>query len=202
MRKFISILLVIIILGELAAIGFLLYKKFLPQKESSKIEETEPTPEPQSKFESITPTNTPTPTPKADELVEREFTFNSKNYSLLMPSYLERDYNLKNAIGYLKLGQNIDKIYFNAAEVSSNKQLTCSEVKSLDAFSVKIPQFNKNYIICDLLEPAKGGGKTYALNINEKNYLYAILLTGKKEFLESKSGIETAKKIFESFKIK
>gem|GEM_PF-4193986 len=36
MKKFLSIILVLIILSELSSIGFILYKKFLPKTESSK----------------------------------------------------------------------------------------------------------------------------------------------------------------------
>jgi len=117
MKKFISIFLVIIILGELAAIGFLLYTKFLIEKETAPTKEEIPS---SSQFQSpsIVPTNRP------------------ENLLLGEPFKRFIDPTLK------FYGQNYPAEITNTNEADLIG-LQCGEISYLTADSLQITQINK-----------------------------------------------------------
>lgn len=128
------------------------------------------------------------------------FSLNSKTFSLIVPNGLKGN-TTSNAYAFTNPDKDITFVGLTFKETKNTESPTCTQLKNTDAFSVKVSYFNETFTVCESSIPFKESEKTLTLDIFKEGYLYDIIISGKKDFLDTDEGKTEAGKIFGSFKV-
>ncbi len=135
-------------------------------------------------------------------LSEKEFQFNGQQYSILLP----KNHLTKTAEkGVVSAGKgDVFASIISFFPTSSNKEVSCSDIKAQKAFVVYNQNFKKDIEVCSTTSTEKGVEIVMldSPSLNDEKYRYTVGIGTTKKYFETETGKSNLEKIFASFKVK